>query len=187
MAVHLVLWRWLDGSGMEHCRLVEREAGVTLAGVVIAYAAAPWRIEYEIRCDASWRTRTVTVRAEQGTSEHALVLDADEHGNWTMNGQRRGDLQGCIDVDLGFSPSTNTLPIRRLSMPVGESRTIDAAWLEFPSLRVQRAAQRYTRTGDRTYRYDHPSTGFTATVAVDEEGLVVSYPPGWERVDPATR
>ena len=56
-------------------------------------------------------------------------------------------------MDLGCSPSTNTLPIRRLGLAVGTSKTIQAAWITFPELRVQKAAQTYTRLDEVTYRY----------------------------------
>jgi hypothetical protein len=39
--------------------------------------------------------------------------------------------EGCLDIDLGFSPSTNLLPIRRLTLAVGEAATVRAAWLPF--------------------------------------------------------
>ena len=59
----------------------------------------------------------------------------DEKGNWTVDGKRRRALRSCTDVDLGCSPSTNTLPIRRLGLSVGATKTIQAAWIRFPELR----------------------------------------------------
>jgi uncharacterized protein len=180
---HALLWRRLDGSGMEYCRLSEQREGASLEGeVVIMSHGVPWRIGYEIRCDHAWRSRAVSVRADAGTESRRLELGADEHGRWTVGGQVRQDLHDCLDIDLGFSPSTNTLPIRRLRMNVQQGETIDAAWVEFPSLAVHRVPQRYTRVGERTYRYENLPTGFLAVIDVDANGLVVSYPPGWERV-----
>ena len=62
-------------------------------------------------------------------------------------------LKGCIDVDLGCSPSTNTLPIRRLRLGIGGSQTIHAAWVRFPELTVEKSAQTYSRPDEFTYRY----------------------------------
>jgi hypothetical protein len=179
-----VLWKRLDTWGLEHCQFSEHPAGVTLAGaVVVAVEGVPWRIEYEIQCDDAWRTRVVEIHAHAGIAPRTLTLDVDERGRWTISNETRPELADCIDVDLGFSPSTNTLPIRRLRLDVGQSATVDAAWVEFPSLAVRRLPQRYTRLAEHTYRYENPPTGFTAEVTVDARGLIVSYPPWWERCE----
>jgi hypothetical protein len=81
-------------------------------------------------------------------------------------------------VDLGCSPSTNTLPIRRLRLGVGASHTIQAAWVRFPELTVVKAAQTYTRVDDLTYRY--ASGDFQAELTVDDDGLVTAY-AAWQR------
>jgi hypothetical protein len=162
----------------------EQGQGASLDGqVVVLSRGVSWRIEYEIHCDDAWRTRAVSVRADAGTETHSLKLDADGHGRWRVGGEVRQDLRDCLVVDLGFSPSTNTLPIRGLRMNVKQSETIHAAWVEFPSLAARRVPQRYTRVGDRTYRYENLPTGFLAEIDVDASGLVVSYPPGWEQVN----
>jgi hypothetical protein len=181
-----VVWRQLDGSGMEHCRLTDDVLAPSLDGaVVVVDANVPWRLDFRITCDGHWQTRAVSVRAVEGVTDHLLNLAADDQGHWIVNGAARSDLDGCLDVDLGFSPSTNTLPIRRLGLGVDQTMTIDVAWVEFPSLTVRRASQRYTRLAERRWRFEYLTTGFTADIDVDEHGLVVSYPPLWSRVDPA--
>jgi hypothetical protein len=85
-------------------------------------------------------------------------------------------------VDLGFTPATNTLPIRRLNLEIGAQREITAAWVKFPELTVQPLRQRYTRLSARLYRYESVGTDFRAEIEVDEEGLVVLYAGGWERI-----
>jgi uncharacterized protein len=89
---------------------------------------------------------------------------------------------GCLDVDLAFTPATNILPLRRLSLAVGESREMTAAWVRFPDLSVEPLAQRYTRLDERRVRYESRDGSFTAELEVDELGLVVRYKPLWERV-----
>ena len=85
-------------------------------------------------------------------------------------------------MDLGIGASTNTLPMRRLSLPVGGATEVHAAWVRFPDLELERLPQRYTRLADRRYRYESLDSGFTAELDVDDLGLVVLY-PGWcERV-----
>ena len=76
-------------------------------------------------------------------------------------------------MDLGCSPSTNTLPIRRLRLGLGASQTIQAAWIRFPELEVVKAAQTYTRLDEYTYRY--ASGTFQAEISVDDDGVVAAY------------
>ena len=61
-----------------------------------------------------------------------LALERSAKGAWTVDGAATRELRGCTDVDLGCSPSTNTLPIRRLRLGIGASQTIQAAWIRFP-------------------------------------------------------
>lgn len=78
-----------------------------------AHEEAPYVARYSIELDAGWRARKVEVELEDG-GQRRLSLRADGEGNWSHDGQRLGQVAKCIDVDLEWSPSTNTLPIRRL-------------------------------------------------------------------------
>ena len=80
-----------------------------------------------------------------------------------------------------MTPATNTLPIRRLALPVGKTEAVTAAWVKFPDLEIQPLAQRYTRLGENRYRYES-DTGFSVEIELDEMGLVTLYPGGWERL-----
>ncbi len=92
-------------------------------------------------------------------------------------------LRGCLDVDLSWSPSTNTLPIRRLGLEVGQaSAALTAAWVRFPDLALIPLEQEYRRLSDRRYRYTSRGGAFTAEIDVDEHGLVVNYGDFWKRV-----
>jgi hypothetical protein len=85
-----------------------------------------------------------------------------------------------VDIDLGFSPSTNLLPIRRLKLAVGEEAEVRAAWLSFPSLRFELLSQMYRREAERTYRYESGGGTFVRTLEVNAAGLVTSYPGLWQ-------
>lgn len=166
-----VLWE-LSGEGAELCRLEDAEPGFRLAGTaIVAEAGVPYFIEYAVGVDAEWRTRSVDVTCNEVTIE----LTADGAGNWSAPG-----FDGCIDVDLGFTPATNTLPIRRLGLAVGEAADLDVTWLRFPELELKRMTQRYERLADDRYRYSSP--GFTAELRVDENGLVLEYEGLWRAI-----
>jgi len=79
---------------------------------------------------------------------------------------------------------TNTLPIRRLGLAVGQSATLSVAFVSVPDLRVEHVKLRYTRLAPLRYRYEGLDSGFTAEIAVDEAGLVIDYPQLCRRVWP---
>jgi uncharacterized protein len=165
-----VLWRRLDRDGHEFCSL----EGTRLRGVaVIEHEGAPCRLGYEVECDTTWRTRWTQVRGLVGEQAINVAITADEHGVWRLDGEEIDTVAGCIDVDLNFSPSTNTLPIRRLRLAVGEEAEVRAAWLRFPSFELEAIVQRYRRLDERTYQYE--SGSFSAEVRVNEAGLVTAY------------
>ncbi len=82
----------------------------------------------------------------------------------------------------GSVPATNTLPIHRLAMKVGEASEIQTAWVRFPEPVVTRTHQRYRRASERQYEYQNLDSGFTSSVTADGDGLVQEYGGVWTRV-----
>ncbi len=178
-----VVWRRLDLFALEYFQLRERADAIGLSGtIVMVDDAVPLRAEYQIRCDRSWITQTVRVTLTRGTESRELDLVTDEQRRWWSNGQELRQVAGCIDIDLSITPSTNTLPVRRLALRPGESRDVNAAWVKFPELTVAPLPQRYVRTDEGRYRYASLGDDFTADIDVDDMGIVVRYPPLWQRV-----
>jgi hypothetical protein len=180
MTTRRVAWRRSDEVQTdEHCTLTQRDTGLSLVGTVLgSEAGAPVRIEYRVLTDGDGLTTAAHVRDLRGFEQRTLTLERDAKGNWTVDGAKVRMLKGATDVDLGCSPSTNTLPIRRLRIGVGASKTIKAAWVRFPELTVVKAEQTYTRLDEFTYRY--ASGDFEAELTVDDEDLVAAY-ADWAR------
>jgi hypothetical protein len=178
-----VIWRNLFRPGAEYCTLSRAANGWLLHGAVIVTLEKrrPVRFEYDVRCDARWQTRSVQVRATSGARERTLSLRVDAHQRWWHGNKELKRLRGCYDVDLFFSPSTNTLPIRRLRLAVGESAGVTAVWISSEKFVMKLLKQRYTRLSGNRYHYES-ATGFCTEISVDDCGLVVNYPPGWERM-----
>ncbi|WP_412024878.1 putative glycolipid-binding domain-containing protein [Burkholderia cepacia] len=167
----------------EWCRLVESRTGIDLSGSVSgAIDGTPFRIDYAIACGTDWLTRSARVIRWVGTQPPRQLDIACEGGRWTIDGVDTSALAGATDIDLGFSPSTNTLPIRRLALAVGDSATIRTAWLRFPNFDLVRGEQRYTRTARHVYRYE--SGTYAADIAIDDAGLVTDYDE-WRRIGAA--
>ena len=177
-----IVWQRLDVAGLEWAQVDRRPGGSTLAGTAIVVEdGVIHRIEYAVELDAGGRTRGAHVDAAIGDDLKLRIdLVADGGGRWQRDGGTVIDSPGCLDVDLGFSPLTNSLPIWRLGLAIGESRDLETAWLRFPGFDLVHGSQTYERLGERTWRYR--SAGFEARVEVDADGLVAEYGGYWRAV-----
>ena len=180
MTTRRVAWRRSDEvEADELCTLTVRDNGLSMVGTVLgAEEGRPVRVEYRVLADRAGVTTAAHVRDLRGFETRTIVLERDAKERWTVDGVAKRALKGCTDIDLGCSPSTNTLPIRRLRLAIGASHTIQAAWVRFPELVAVKAAQTYTRLDEFTYRY--ASGTFEAELTVDDEGLVTAYAE-WRR------
>lgn len=175
------LWRRLDRPGHEAGHLDATDAGRWLSGTaVFQWDGRTCDLAYRVRCDADWQTTVATVTGRVDAEPVNLTIAADADRRWSLNDVPCPALEGCTDVDLGFSPSTNLLPVRRLALAIGESADVRAAWLRFPELTLEPLPQVYRRMGERTYRYESGGGTFARTLTVDEAGFVTLYPGLWE-------
>ena len=177
----LVLWRRLDQPGHESARLSFRQSRWRLAGTaVFAHRQQPCWLDYEVVCDAEWRTLSGRVVGWVGSRTVEIELSVDSERRWLLNGAECPSVAGCTDLDLNFSPSTNLLPIRRLELPIGERGRVRAAWLRFPDFTLEPLEQLYHRIDEGTYRYESAGGSFVADLRVNGAGFVTSYPNFWQ-------
>lgn len=177
-----VLWRRHDVPGFETCRIISRVSGWELTGAaVLVFEGVACRLEYAILCDPDWVTHSAVVAGWVGARDVDVTVTRSDSGRWDLNGTVRPELDGCVDVDLNFSPSTNLLPIRRLDLSIGCPTTVRAAWLRFPTFELEPLEQVYTRVAERAYRYESSGGKFVADVTVDAQGLVLDYGTLWSR------
>jgi hypothetical protein len=99
---------------------------------------------------------------------------------WALNGTEQPQVAGCLDVDLNFTPATNLIAIRRLTLQIGDRSEAPAAWLRFPELVLERLEQHYHRVTLDQYDYRAPGVDYAATLRVSEIGFVTRYPGLWE-------
>jgi hypothetical protein len=152
--------------------------------VIALHEGTPFRASYTVRCDASWRVREVRVSLLDSPTP-PVALRSDGAGHWTTHdGTTLPALDGCIDIDITATPFTNTLPIRRLALPLGASRDLDMVYIRVPELSVESDPQRYTHLGERLYRYESRDSDFTADLGIDADGLVLDYPGLFRRIRP---
>ncbi|RAR45411.1 putative glycolipid-binding domain-containing protein [Paenibacillus sp. MDMC362] len=177
-----LLWTRHDLPSLEHGRLYRHHHGFTLTGMVVAsLEGRPLHCSYEVETTRSWQTRKVKIKLSSGTEDHSLHLERDDDGCWWNGDTELTAFAGMTDIDLGITPSTNTLPIRRLKLKPGERASMTAVWIQFPSLTIAPLPQQYMRTGDYTYRYESNYGAYQANLEVDEHGLVTNYADVWSR------
>jgi hypothetical protein len=168
-------WSDWDGGGHEILTLGWESGGWTADGVVTGRD-----IHYVVRTDERWRLRQFLLFRD--LPEADLWLGVDPAGRWgEINGARRPELDGCTAVDLVCTPFTNTLPIRRLRIEVGDTAEVLVARVDHETLAVTPERQRYTRMALDRWRYEDEA-GFTADLEVDEHGLVRDYPGLFRRL-----
>jgi len=109
--------------------------------------------------------------------EHEITVS--EEGVWYLADEEIKSVEGCIDIDLNFSPITNLLPLRRLDLKDGDRESVSAAWLRFPSFTLERLEQTYSRIDKSTVKYESRDGEFVRDLKVNAAGLVLDYPDYW--------
>lgn len=176
-----ILWQGFVLPGHEACRLLSQDSGWHLEGTaVFSHEEKPCQLHYQVICDAAWRTLSAEIKGWLANSSIDIQIKTDPSQRWWLNGVEQPDLKGCIDIDLNFSPSTNLLPIRRLELAIGETAEVKAAWLRFPSFRLEPLPQQYHRLDETIYRYESAGGQFVADLKVSPSGFVLEYPGIWK-------
>jgi uncharacterized protein len=177
------MWAPVDTAGLERFQLSPAGENWKLQGTMLRVdGGQAIEAKYRVKCDSHWHTVEVEIEVYAQTETRALLLE-NRAGLWVLNGERITGLDDCVDVDLGWTPSTNTLPIRRLDLASGKKKAaIDAIWISFPDLSLERLRQSYEPLGNGTYRYESGLNGFTADITVDHHGIVHDYKGHWKRV-----
>jgi hypothetical protein len=147
---------------------VFREAGVVA------------RLDYEVACDAAWVTRHGRVRGWLDGRAVELAIVRSAAGAWTINGVVAPGLDACLDLDLGFTPATNVLQLRRVTLSTGDAIDVPAAWLDVEAGSLALLRQRYERRAETAYWYEAPRFDYAALLDVAPSGFVHRYPTLWE-------
>ncbi len=181
MATASILWRRLDTPGHDACCLEGSDAGWELEGTaVFRHDGVPARLTYHVACDLAWCTQQGQVRGWLGLQSVEFTIARTAGGLWTLNGAVVPGLRSCVDLDLGFTPATNLLQLRRLALAEGQAADAPAAWLNVPAGTLEILPQRYERRDAATYWYEAPSVTYAALLEVTPTGFIRRYPGLWE-------
>lgn len=180
------IWSSLIEPGMEHLQLAQ-ESNIVADGFILrCLADTPFRFHYRIDCNPQWQMHKFQLR-EGGSNALLLELSLEPSGYWyDGNGILLPNLSECSEIDFQLSVFTNTLPLRRLQLNLGETANLKVAYLRAPELKVTPLLQRYTcltkEPWGARYLYENLESGFTTELSVDADSFIVSYPPRFQRI-----
>jgi uncharacterized protein len=179
-----LFWKSEDNAeaSLKHFSLRKNANHYVLKGVILCNYSAPTRIDYKVTASHDWHTQSVELSMLLGKQATEVRLDVTSDREWLLNGKATNIFFGLIDVDLGITPATNSLPINRLNLSIGESTEITAVWIRFPEITIEPLPQRYTRLTQDTYKYENLDGTFSANIIVDKLGIVKSYGNMWTQV-----
>lgn len=174
-------WRHRDGrTGFEVAYFRPDARGLAVEGCATgAEDGQLWAIDYRLRLDGSWHTRSARIVGRYPDGRRTLTVQSDGLGRWQLDGSPAPEFDGCLDLDLEASAFTNALPVHRLGLAVGDAADAPAVYVRAGDLGTARLAQHYRRVVDgagQRYDYAAPAFDFRATLDYDAHGLIVDYP-----------
>ena len=173
-------WRRLDVPGHDTCNLFALEGSYQLAGTAVfregAEAAA---LNYEVSCDPLWRAINGRVFGTHGSRVVDVLIERTPSHHWRINGRGVEAVTGCIDLDYGFTPATNILQIKRMSLDEGDTTALSVAWFDLSSDTLISFPQRYERRDHSRYWYESPTVDYKAELEMSPGGFVAHYPRLW--------
>jgi uncharacterized protein len=172
---HDILWHCASLASSEHASLFEMGNRYRLRGLaVLPLESEPCHVSYDVLCGQDWMPISCTLTVALPSAERTIELSRDTAGRWDHNGVTAPNLSNCSDIDLGWTPATNVIPVRRLDLDVGETASILAAWVRFPEMDVIANEQHYTRVAADRWRYRSGDYDFELLVDASS-GLVLQY------------
>ena len=177
-----VLWNRLDQEGMDACRIRAADEGWAIEGTaVFGDDENPVvNLSYRLLCESDWRTRGADVHGWIGNRDWCLQITRRPDGIWMANDHPIDLTGGLLDVDLGFTPASNTNAIRRLDLGIGEKVETIAVWLDMADWTMKPLTQTYERLSLTVYAYESLQHGYKAELQVNTFGIVLDYPGLWK-------
>lgn len=168
--------------GLEHLVLTKGAANSVILG--IDEDDFPFRLDYNLRWAPSGCLLQADLSLEKSRQKRSLSLHADGMGNWKYaNGQLIPELDGCIDIDIWPTPFTNSFPLWRSPMSIGQKKKFRMAFINGCTLAIEAKSQAYSRLGERLYLFESlDGSQFRAELPLDKDGLVIDYPDLFQRI-----
>jgi uncharacterized protein len=172
----LIMWEGVGAWRVEAAAVELAADGLRATGTQLGTDPVAYRLDYRLDASDGFRTRALDLAVTFANGERRTAVVGPDGGEW---------VDGALDCDLGFSPLTNAMPVARTGLrDRAGAEDFVMAWVSVPDLAVHASAQRYEHVRPGVVRYVDRGEfdGFTAELALDEDGLVVDYPALASRV-----
>lgn len=162
--------------------MVRTAEGWRLEGMaVFAHELGPARLSYWVECAPDWRTRRGGIAGWIGHERCDVHVARSDEGQWRVGDRAADGLDGCLDLDFGFTPATNFLQLQRCDLGIGETARFAVAWLDVPAASLTPLPQVYERRRATSFWYESPQGPYSALLELDESGFVRTYPGLWDQ------
>lgn len=169
---HAVLWVRQGKPGNDACRFADADGGYLIDG---SSTDTDWNIlRYRIRARSDGTTRRVRI----GAKPRLFVRRATDD-TWMVNGAPAHAVTGAKDIDLGFTPATFTLPIRRLKLGIGDEAEILVARLDLEKEQLTPLHRVFRRIAKDKYECRVTETDAISHLMVDAQGIVRADAGRW--------
>jgi len=162
---------------------IVREEMTTVKGYITGEGyEKPWQVNYTLTLNPRWEAQTVFIEV-MSEQNYTIALHKNELQQWlNEKGEHLEAFDGCVDVDISFTPFTNSLPINRLQLTKGEGQDIRVVYVDVRNGVVKTVKQRYLNKGSQIYKYENEDSGYISELIVDKDGYVVDYPGIWQQI-----
>lgn len=177
-----VLWHDAARDAYDRCSLLPTVGGMRLTGTAVVPDHGPGATaRYIIDVDHAWCVRAVDVRFSAPGADERIQLRAPQPGRWWQGDTPLPQVEGCLDVGLGFTPVGLTPLVHRVGtverVAAGERVTTDVLHLDLPDLAPERRTVAIERADDDAWF--HHEHGEARRLGLGPGGLVSSYGDVW--------
>lgn len=182
--MYTALWTCLDKSGHDACRISRIADGWSIEGTaVFCHQGDVASLSYCLVCDDRWCSQSALVKGWVGGKNIEISISQEPGRGWSINGLHDEAFEGLLDIDLGFTPASNTNALRRLNLTESQTASSIAVWLDTEDWKVKKLPQEYARTSPNAYDYSSPMHGYQATLRTTDFGIVSEYPGLWRMLN----
>lgn len=179
----IIVWKGCYDSTTEYVEISHGESIIVRGHITGEENTIPYFVSYILHINLQWEVQSVSL-STKSTEQVEFYFEKRNNSWFDKDGNEMAALKDCIDIDISLTPFTNTLPVRRLQLPAGQTEEIRVLYFKLPEGEFYPMEQRYTNIDGRFYKYENVDGGYAAVLELDEDGMVVYYPGRWQRAFP---